>query len=62
MTFEREGVLFCYLLAIFLGIAGITMVLLAGKKRASELNLAMKLFLAGMLIMSLYDMILYYTD
>ena len=62
MTLEREGVLFCYLLAIFLGIAGITMVLLAGKKRASELNLAMKLFLAGMLIMSLYDMILYYTD
>lgn len=61
MTFEREGVLFCYLLAIFLGIAGITMALLAGKKRTSELNQAMKLFLAGMLIMSLYDMILYYT-
>lgn len=61
MTFLKEGVLFCYLLAIFLGIAGITMVILAGKKRASELNRALKLFLTGMLIMSLYDLLLYYT-
>lgn len=62
MTFLREGVLFCYLLAIFLGIAGITMVFLAGQKRASQLNKALKLFLIGMLIMSLYDLLLYYTD
>ena len=61
MTFLKEGVLFCYLLAIFLGIAGITMVILAGKKRASGLNKALKLFLTGMLIMSLYDLLLYYT-
>lgn len=61
MTFQREGVLFCYLLAIFLGIAGITMVFLAGKKRTSQLNKALKFFLICMLVMSLYDMLLYYT-
>ena len=61
VTFLREGVLFCYLLAIFVGIAGITMVFLAGKKQATQLNKALKLFLVGMLIMSLYDLLLYYT-
>lgn len=62
MTFAREGVLFCYLFAIFLGIAGITMVFLAGKKHSTRLNKALKLFLIGMLVMSLYDLLLYYTD
>lgn len=38
------------------------MVVLAGKKRTSRLNRALKLFLTGMLIMSLYDLLLYYTD
>lgn len=61
VTFFREGVLLCYLFAIFFGIAGITMVLLAGHKRPSPLNKALKLFLTGMLIMSLYDLLLFYT-
>ncbi len=61
MTFIREGVLFCYLFAIFLGIAGITMVFLAGKRRPAPLNKALKAFLIGMLVMSLYDLLLYYT-
>lgn len=61
MTFQREGVLFCYVLAICLGIAGITMAVLAGKRRASSLNKALRTFLFAMLVMSLYDMILYYT-
>lgn len=61
MTFLREGVLFCYLLALFLGIAGLTMAVLAGKKRHTEQNKAMQIFLAGMTVMSLYDFLLYYT-
>lgn len=61
MTVFREGVLFCYLFAIFLGIAGITMVFLAGSRRPGKMNRALKVFLIGMLIMSLYDLLLYYT-
>lgn len=62
MTFMREGVLFCYLFALFLGVAGITMVFLAGQKRATQLNKALKFFLIGMMVMSMYDFLLYYTD
>lgn len=62
MSFIREGVLVCYLFAIFLGIAGITIVFLAGRKHETKLNKALKLFLIGMLVMSLYDLLLYYTD
>lgn len=62
MTFLREGVLLCYLFAIFVGVAGITMVFLAGRKRPTALNKALKIFLLGMLVMSLYDLLLYYTD
>lgn len=61
MTFLREGVLICYLFAIFVGIAGMTMVFLAGRRRATELNKALKIFLIGMLVMSFYDLLLYYT-
>lgn len=61
MTFFREGVLFCYLIAIFVGVAGITMVFLAGNRRSSQMNKALKLFLTGMLVMSLYDLLIYYT-
>lgn len=61
MTFLREGVLFCYLLALFVGVAGLTMAILAGKKRRTEQNKAMQIFLAGMTVMSLYDFLLYYT-
>lgn len=61
VTFLREGVLFCYMLALFLGIAGLTMAVLAGKKQRTEQNMAMQIFLAGMTVMSLYDFLLYYT-
>lgn len=62
MTYLREGVMFCYLFAIFVGIAGITMVFLAGRRHNTELNKALKLFQIGMLVMSLYDLLLYYTN
>lgn len=61
MTSLREGVLFCYLFALFLGVAGLTMAVLAGKKRKTRQNKAMRTFLAGMTVMSLYDFLLYYT-
>lgn len=62
MTFLREGVLFCYLLALFVGIAGLTMAVLAGKRQHTQRNKAMSVFLAGMTVMSLYDFLLYYTN
>ena len=62
MTFLREGVLFCYLLALFVGIAGLTMAVLAGKRQCTQRNTAMRIFLAGMTVMSLYDFLLYYTN
>lgn len=62
MTFMREGVMLCYLFAISLGVAGITMVFLSGQKRPTPLNKALRFFLTGLLLMSLYDLLIYYTD
>lgn len=61
MNILKEGMLFCYLLAIFFGIAGLTISILAGRKKPNEMNRALKFFLTGMLIMSLYDLLIYYT-
>ncbi len=52
----------CYLVAMFLSISGITIVILAGKKRKSKLNTGLRYFMIGLFIMSIYDMIIYYTD
>lgn len=52
----------CYIIAMFLSVAGLTIVFLAGKKRKSELNTALKLFMFGLLMMSIYDMAIYYTN
>ena len=62
MELIRNGILFCYMLALFLGVAALTMSLLAGRRNPTELNVALRVFLAGMLIMSLYDMLIYYAN
>ena len=54
--------LLSYLLAAFLGIAGITISLLARKKGANKLNNAIVMFLFGMLIMCGYDWFIYLTN
>lgn len=54
--------LFSYLLAAFLSIAGITISLLSRKRGASVLNNAIVIFLFGMLAMCGYDWYIYYTD
>lgn len=58
----RGGILFCYMLALFLGVGALTMALLVGKKNSNKYNKALTVFLSGMLVMSLYDMLIYYMD
>ena len=55
-------ILICYLIAIFLGISSFTMSILARRKGNTSLNNAMLMFSACLLIMCIYDMIIYYTD
>ena len=58
----NEIILICYLVGIFLGVSGFTVALLARKRQKSELNQAFLLFLAGMLVVCCYDMVIYYCD
>ena len=58
----KGGILFCYMLALFLGVGALTMALLVGKKNSNKYNKALTVFLSGMLVMSLYDMFIYYMD
>lgn len=55
-------ILICYLIAIFLGISSFTMSILARRKGNTSLNNAMLLFSTCLLIMCIYDMVIYYTD
>ncbi len=52
----------CYLVAIFLGISSFTMSILARRKGNTKLNNAMLLFSTCLLVMCIYDMLIYYTD
>lgn len=55
-------ILICYLIAIFLGISSFTMSILARRRGNTSLNNSMLLFSTCLLIMCIYDMIIYYTD
>ena len=55
-------IIICYLIAIFLGISSFTMSILARRKGNTSLNNAMLLFSTCLLVMCIYDMIIYYTD
>lgn len=54
--------LFVYMFAIFFGIAAITMIFLAGRKQQTALHKSLRNFVLCLLAMSLYDMLIYYTD
>lgn len=54
--------LFSYLLATFLSIAGITISLLSRKRENSALNRSIIIFLFGMLLMCGYDWFIYFTN
>lgn len=60
--FIREIILICYLVCIILGIAGLTISLLVKSRSRSDFNTAIIWFIAGMLVMSFYDMAIYYCD
>lgn len=54
--------LFLYLVAIFIGIAGLTITILADHRSKTKLNKAMKFFTIGLVITNFYDFILYFND
>lgn len=58
----RHVILFCYLLAIVLGVAGFTIGTLAYRRLNNSLVKSMQYFMAALLLMCLYDMELYYSD
>ena len=47
---------------LLLGVSGLTVAFLAGRKKKDALNDAFVLFFAGMLVICCYDMIIYYCD
>lgn len=58
----RHVIFFCYIAAIMLGIAGFTIGTLAERKKRTSTVRAMQLFMGSLLIMCVYDMVIYYTD
>lgn len=60
--FVNEVILICYVAGLLLGVSGLTVAFLAGRKRREKLNEAFVLFFAGMLVICCYDMIIYYCD
>lgn len=62
MEIWKNIILVCYIIALLLEAAGITIVVLAGKKRKSKRNSAMQFFMGSLLVMSLYDLLIYYSN
>ena len=60
--FVNEVILICYQAGLLLGVSGLTVAFLAGRKKKDALNDAFVLFFAGMLVICCYDMIIYYCD
>ena len=58
----KNIILFLYLLAIFMGVAGLTITFLADHRKKTELNKALKFFTIGLVVTNVYDFLLYYTD
>ncbi|MEG0291965.1 MAG: LuxR C-terminal-related transcriptional regulator [Anaerovoracaceae bacterium] len=61
MNVASSIILPLYLLSIFVGIATITILFLAGIREKSKINSSFKIFMFGMLFMSVYDMIIYFN-
>ncbi len=55
-------ILALYLLAISLSVASFTMIQLANRGKSTDFNRSMRRFVLLMLIMCIYDMIIYFTD
>ncbi len=55
-------IFFCYIAAILLGVAGLTIGTLAERKLKTETIRIMQLFMLCLIIMCIYDMAIYYTD
>lgn len=60
--FVKEVILICYVAGLLLGVSGLTVAFLAGRKQKGKLIEAFVMFLAGMLVICCYDMIIYYCD
>ena len=60
--FVNEVILICYVAGLLLGVSGLTVAFIAGRKKKDALNDAFVLFFAGMLVICCYDMIIYYCD
>ena len=56
--FVNEVILICYVAGLLLGVSGLTVAFLAGRKKKDALNDAFVLFFAGMLVICCYDMII----
>lgn len=62
METVKSVILFLYLVAIFFGIAALTITILADKKNKTKVNKALKIFTFGLVVTNFYDFILYYYD
>lgn len=60
--FVNEVILICYVAGLLLAVSGLTVAFLAGREQKKKLNEAFVMFLAGMLAICCYDMIIYYCD
>ncbi|MFV0517762.1 MAG: response regulator transcription factor [Aminipila sp.] len=58
----RHIIFFAYIVDIIICAIGITIILLTERQNKTELHLALKKFMIGMVIMSLYDFVIYYMD
>lgn len=60
--FIKEIILVSYLLCLILLVSGLTITLLVKNRKDTDLNRAMLMFLAGMMLICFYDMAIYYCD
>ena len=58
----RSLMLFLYMLSIFVGVAGLTITILADHKKRSKKNRAIKIFIIGLVVTNFYDFLLYYKE
>ena len=58
----NEVILICYLLCMIVGVSSLTIAILIRKKKGNVVNTAMAGFIAGILVICFYDMVIYYGD
>lgn len=62
METVKSIILFLYLFAIFIGIAALTITILADSRNKTKVNKALKIFTIGLVVTNFYDFILFYFD